>query len=54
MKALRAEDSEMFPGLLMGLIRSCMVRRLYHGGVSLETVVKPVVRFFLEGAGAKR
>jgi AcrR family transcriptional regulator len=53
-KALRAEDSELFPSLLMGLIRSCMMRRLYHGAPTIESIVKPVVRFFLDGAGAHR
>jgi AcrR family transcriptional regulator len=53
-RALRADDAELFPSLLMGLLRSCMVRRLYHGAPPIETQLEPVVRFFLEGAGVSR
>jgi AcrR family transcriptional regulator len=50
LKAVRTDDAELFPNLLMGLLRSCMTQRLYHGAPPLEAIVKPVVRFFLEGA----
>ncbi len=53
-KALRADDAEIFPSMLQGVMRMCMVRRLYNNGPELQTILKPVVRFFLEGAGAKR
>jgi AcrR family transcriptional regulator len=53
LKVLRADDAEFFPMVLMGLIRSSVVRRLFHGAPPLEGVVKPAVRFFLEGAGRR-
>ena len=53
-KALRREDSELFSTLLMGMLRGCMVRRLFYGKQSdtpLEQQADQITRFFLHGAG---
>jgi AcrR family transcriptional regulator len=53
LKALRSDDAEVFPAMLMGMMRTCMTQRLYHGAEPLEAIIGPVVRFFLEGAGKR-
>jgi AcrR family transcriptional regulator len=50
-KVLREQDSDLFPMMLMSMMRTCMTSRLYHDAAPIETLAKPVVRFFLEGAG---
>jgi AcrR family transcriptional regulator len=49
---LRAEDSALYPSLLVGMMRGVFMRK--HLGVSgqpLASYVKPMARFFREGAG---
>lgn len=53
-KALRQDDAEIFPTLLMGMMKGCMIRRLYYAGPSegsSDRRADQIVRFFLEGAG---
>jgi AcrR family transcriptional regulator len=52
-KALRSDDVEHFPTLLMSMMRTCMTSRLYHDAPPLEEILGPVVRFFVEGAGRR-
>jgi AcrR family transcriptional regulator len=50
---LRPEGAEMFPSLLMGLIKGTLSRELYAPtGVSLVSRAPALVLFFLHGAGA--
>jgi AcrR family transcriptional regulator len=53
LKALREKDAELFPQLLRGLLRTCMMQRIYFDGPPISEIVKPAVRFFLEGAGRR-
>jgi AcrR family transcriptional regulator len=49
---LRAEDSALYPALLVGMIRGVFMRKLLRGsGLPLASYVKPMARFFREGAG---
>lgn len=51
---LRRDDSEVFPTILMGLLRGAMMRRLFHSRANepaMTELVEPFVRFFLTGAG---
>ena len=53
-KALRREDSELFATMLMGMLRGCMVRRLFYGNQTetpIEQQADQITRFFLHGAG---
>jgi AcrR family transcriptional regulator len=56
-KVLRHEDAEVFPTLLMGMMKGCMLRRLYYAGPaegSMDRRADQIVRFFLHGAGVER
>lgn len=52
--ALRLDDSSIYPGMLMGMIRAAMVRHLFRrkpSDLPLNEQVAGMVRFFLQGAG---
>ena len=56
-KVLRHEDAEIFPTLLMGMMKGCMLRRLYYAGPDEAPKGRradQIVRFFLKGAGVGR
>jgi len=53
-KALRRNDADIYPTVLMGMVRSFMVRRLFHDNpkpLPLTQRVDQMTRFFLNGAG---
>lgn len=55
-RLIRKDDAEIFPTLLMGMLKGCMIRQLYYeaGNEDLARRSDQVVRFFLEGAGGGR
>lgn len=54
-KALRRDDREVYAWYLIGMLRAGVMRALAGGpGVKARDMVAPTVRFFLEGAGAKK
>jgi AcrR family transcriptional regulator len=52
-KALRREEADLFPSMLMGMTRSLMYRKLYHSDPDAPPApsIDQMVRFFLRGAG---
>src|ERR671930_1778023 len=53
--AIRSEGAELFPSLLVGLLRTVIFRALQRGEDGpLAARVHPLARFFLEGAGSRR
>lgn len=54
-KALRRDDRELYSWYLIGMLRAGVMRALASGpDAKMRDLVAPTVRFFLEGAGAKR
>jgi len=53
-KALRPEGAELYPAMLMGMLKGFMHRRLSlsHANVPLDVRVEQIAEFFLHGAGA--
>jgi AcrR family transcriptional regulator len=52
-RALRPNDAELYPTMLMGMLRGLMMRRLYHdrgGEPAMTSRVEQIARFFLHGA----
>ena len=50
-KVLRAQDADIYPALLFGMIRGALVSRLVRGDTSpMVDIVEPVVRVFMQGA----
>jgi AcrR family transcriptional regulator len=53
-RALRAAGAELYPSLLMGVIRGVLVRDLYEKTRGpLASHAEAIVAFFLDGAGAR-
>ena len=52
-KALRKDDADLYPTLLMGMVKGCMLRQLHDEvpAASVEERTGQLVRFFLKGAG---
>jgi AcrR family transcriptional regulator len=54
-KALRTEDADLFPALLVGTLRSVLIREVLYAseerGVSER--IRAIVSYFLHGAGAR-
>jgi len=53
MKALRPELAEYYPGLLLGILRSMKVHQAECGRDEQRMPLDEVVRFFMQGAGAR-
>jgi AcrR family transcriptional regulator len=52
---LRKDDASLFGPMLVGVMRSVLIHSVTDAGAGpLRDAVLPVLRFFLEGAGAKR
>lgn len=53
--ALRTDDDGLFGAMLVGVLRSVLLHSLTNPDVGpLRDATEPVLRFFLEGAGARR
>jgi AcrR family transcriptional regulator len=52
--ALRAEDADLYPALLLGMVRGVLLRELEGGAAAGPPPVARVVEVFLHGAGARR
>jgi len=52
--ALRAEDADLYPALLSGMVRGMFMRKLLHDdGRPLASHVPALTRFFIEGAARR-
>jgi len=51
--ALREEGHELFPVLLVGMLRAVMVRELAHGHGDAQGALEGVIAFFLAGAARR-
>jgi AcrR family transcriptional regulator len=50
--ALRRDEAELFPSLLVGMLRAVLIRdRHVEAGTPLPDLAGPLCRFFLDGAG---
>ena len=50
---LRPELADLYPGLLMGLVRSVMIVRVFHASGALAGRAGELAHFFMKGAGAQ-
>jgi AcrR family transcriptional regulator len=50
-KALRREDAELYPAMLLGVLKGVLLRDEYGRGPAQPVEASVVVRCFLEGAG---
>jgi AcrR family transcriptional regulator len=53
--ALRPEHASLYPGILLGMMRGILVRRIWEKQeIEPDELLAPLVRFFLEGAGTAK